>query len=77
MCTVIGTATAGANGNMARIPLPGSFRLGFSSVRILTPDGSQTQKIGIAPDIGVVRTIKGISNGKDEVLDYAVSFLLN
>lgn len=75
-CTVIGTPTAGANGNMVRVPLPGSFRLGFSSVCILAPDGSQTQKVGIAPDIKVARTIEGIRNEKDEVLDYALNFLL-
>lgn len=75
-CTVIGTTTAGANGNVARVPLPGGFRLGFSSVCILTPDGSQTQKVGVAPDIEVKRTIKGLRNGKDEVLAYALNFLL-
>ena len=33
------------------------------------PDGTETQRVGIVPDIEVKPTIKGITEGRDELLE--------
>jgi len=39
------------------------------------PDGQQTQRIGIVPDIVVKPTIKGIQEGRDELLEKAIEII--
>lgn len=69
---IIGSQTAGADGNVNHVTLPGGFYTYFSGVGIFYPDGRETQRIGIVPDIEVKPTIKGIKNGIDEVLERAI-----
>lgn len=69
---VVGSQTAGADGNMSRIPLPGGHHPIISGNGIFYPDKSPTQKIGIVPDIEVLPTIDGIRAARDEVLEIAV-----
>ena len=38
---------------------------------------SETQRIGIIPDIEAKPTIKGIQEGRDEVLERAILFIEN
>lgn len=44
------------------------FQIGFASKK-------ETQRIGIVPDIEIKPTIRGIQEGKDEVLERAVLFV--
>ena len=74
--TVIGSNSIGANGNVAYLPLPCGATMTFSSVGTYTPDGGQTQRIGLIPDIYVERTIDGIRDGRDELMEAAIEFLL-
>jgi len=69
--TVIGSTTAGADGNVSRIPLPGGMRTMISGIGVYYPDGTETQRIGIVPDVEVKPTIEGIKNGRDELLEKA------
>lgn len=39
------------------------------------PDKSETQQIGILPDIEVKSTTQGIRQGRDEVLEAAIKYL--
>lgn len=73
--TVIGSTTAGADGDISMIPLPGGMRTWITGIGVFYPDGGQTQRIGIVPDIPVEPTIEGIRQGRDEVLEYALSWL--
>lgn len=73
--TVIGTTTAGADGDISRIFLPGGLATNFSGVGILYPNGKETQRTGIILDIKVEPTIKGIKNGRDELIDKALKIL--
>ncbi|MEC3881399.1 S41 family peptidase [Parapedobacter sp. 10938] len=75
--TVMGSATAGADGNVSPIMLPGGIRTVISGLGIYYPDGSETQRVGIVPDIEVKPTIKGMKEGRDEVLERAVRFINN
>ena len=72
--TIIGSQTAGADGDITTILLPGGIQTAFSGHGIHYPDGRPTQGIGIVPDIKVVPTVKGIKAGKDEVLERAIQF---
>jgi C-terminal processing protease CtpA/Prc len=75
--TIIGSGTAGADGDITNIVLPGGITTGFTGMGVLYPDGRQTQRIGIIPDIQVKPTIKGIREGRDEVLEKAIIFYKN
>jgi C-terminal processing protease CtpA/Prc len=72
--TVIGSQTSGADGNISVFNFKG-FRTLFSGIGVFYPDKRETQRIGIVPDIEVKPTIKGIQEGRDEVLDRALSFI--
>lgn len=69
---VIGSTTAGADGNISMIPLPGGFRSMISGIGVFYPDKKPTQRIGIIPDREVKPTLAGIRAGRDEVLEAAI-----
>jgi C-terminal processing protease CtpA/Prc len=73
--TVIGSQTAGADGRIAEIFLPGGLKTGISGRGVYYPDKRETQRIGIVPDIEVKPTIKGIQEGRDEVLEKAIEMI--
>ncbi|MCA6069340.1 peptidase S41 [Chryseobacterium sp. RG1] len=72
---VFGSQTAGADGDVSRITLPGQIQTMITGLGIYNPDGTETQRIGIVPDVEVKPTIEGIKNNKDEVLDKAVEWI--
>nr|WP_262921300.1 S41 family peptidase [Maribellus maritimus] len=74
--TIIGSQTQGADGDVSLIPLPGGIKAGFSGIGIYYPDGKETQRIGIVPDIEVKPTIQGIREGRDELLEKAIELIL-
>jgi len=73
--TIIGSTTAGADGNVSTIHLPGNLRTMISGIGVYYPDGTETQKVGIVPDIKLTPTIKGIKAGKDELLEKAIDVI--
>jgi len=73
--TVIGSTTAGADGNVSTIYLPGNLKTMISGIGVYYPDGTETQKVGIVPDIKVLPTIEGIRSGKDELLEKAIDVI--
>ena len=74
---VFGSTTAGADGNVSDIKLPGNISTMISGIGIYYPDGKETQRIGIVPDVEVKPTIDGIKNNKDEVLEKATKWINN
>ncbi|MEO0570733.1 MAG: S41 family peptidase [Bacteroidota bacterium] len=74
-CIIIGSTTAGADGNVSRIGLPGAMGSMISGIGVHYPDGSETQRIGIVPDIEIKPTIEGIKNGRDELLEKAIELI--
>jgi len=73
---IVGSNTAGADGNVSAIFLPGGLRTMISGIGVYYPDGTETQRIGIVPDIIVKPTIEGVKKGKDEVLEKAIEIML-
>ena len=70
---VVGSTTAGADGNVSPIPLPGGLRSLISGIGVFYPDRRPTQRVGIIPDLIVRPTIAGIRAGRDEVLEAGVT----
>lgn len=73
--TFIGTPTAGANGDVTVMVLPGNLIVSFSGHDVRHADGRQLQRVGIQPTIKVAPTIRGLVDGHDEILEAAVKFL--
>jgi hypothetical protein len=69
---VVGSTTAGADGNVSPVPLPGGLRAAISGIGVFYPDRRPTQQVGIVPDVEVRPTIAGLRAGRDEVLEAAV-----
>ncbi len=73
--TVIGSQTAGADGDVKRLTLPGAYRFSFTGNGIFYPDGRETQRIGIIPDLYFKATAKDLSGAEDVHLQRAVKFI--
>ena len=73
---VVGSTTAGADGDVSSIVLPGGLQTMISGVGIFYPDKTPTQRVGIVPDIAASPTIDGIRAGRDEVLEASLRHLL-
>ncbi|MFZ6010034.1 MAG: S41 family peptidase [Bacteroidota bacterium] len=72
---VIGSTTAGADGNVSNIVLPGGINTMISGIGVYYPDGKETQRIGIVPDVEVKPTIQGVKDKKDELLEVATKMI--
>jgi len=68
----IGSQTAGADGTITLIWLPGNTGTYITGKGVFYPDGKPTQRIGIVPDIEVHPTIAGIRAGRDEIMEVAL-----
>lgn len=75
--TVIGSTTAGADGNISNFYLPGGIKTRITGIGVYYPDGGETQRIGIIPDIEMHPTIKGIREGRDELVEKAIEVILD
>lgn len=74
---VIGSQTAGADGNVSQLNIPGEFKSYMTGIGVFYPDGRETQRIGIVPDIEVKPTAEGLKAQKDEVLEKAIEVIEN
>ena len=72
---IIGSPSAGADGDLVEIKLPGGIKTYISGIGIYYPDGTKTQRIGIIPDVYIRPTKEGIKEGRDELLEKAVQLI--
>ncbi|MFD2921774.1 S41 family peptidase [Terrimonas rubra] len=72
LATIIGQPTAGTNGNVNYLVLPGGTVIMFTNMKVYKHDGSRHHGVGILPNIYVEQTIKGIREGRDEYLEKAL-----
>ena len=75
--TVMGSNSVGSDANVTMLPLPCGNVLAFTGLGVYTPEGGQTQRIGLSPDIYVSPTITGIREGRDELMEAAVQYILD
>jgi hypothetical protein len=74
--TIVGSTTAGTNGNIATFTVPGGFTIVFTGMRVTGHDGRAVHHlVGVKPDVPAARTIAGLRAGRDEVLARAVSLI--
>ncbi len=73
---VVGSQTAGADGNVSKIILPFRMPTYISGLGVLTPALGETQRVGIARDVEAVPTVAGIAAGRDEVLEAAIRVIV-
>ena len=73
----IGSQTAAADGNVSSVFLPGNIQAYFTNLGTYYPDRTETQRVGIVPDIEVRPTIEGVRDGIDEVLNAAFAVELD
>jgi C-terminal processing protease CtpA/Prc len=71
----VGTPTAGANGDITFFSVPGIASIRFSGHEVRHADGRQLQRIGLVPDVLVAPTLRGIRDGRDEVLERGIEVL--
>jgi C-terminal processing protease CtpA/Prc len=71
---IIGSNTSGANGDVIMFKIA-DLDTRFTGLGAYYPDGRETQRIGIIPDILVKPSIEGFKNGKDEVLEKALEYI--
>ena len=72
---IVGETTAGADGNVNILRLPGGSNIRWTGMKVLKHDGSQHHLVGIKPTVPAVRTLQGIREGRDEVLEKALSLM--
>jgi C-terminal processing protease CtpA/Prc len=70
---IVGSTTAGTNGNVNPFVLPGGYRVTWTGMKVLKRDGSQHHGIGIHPTIPAERTRAGVAAGRDEVLEAGIA----
>jgi len=71
----VGAPTAGCVGNAAFIRLPAGGRMSFTGMSVTWPDGSPFRGVGIIPDVEAGRTIRGLIEGRDEILEKGIETL--
>lgn len=73
---IVGSTTAGADGNVSRFYLPGGLSTMISGIGVFYPDKAPTQRLGIIPNVTATPTIAGIRAGRDEVLEAGIRQIL-
>ncbi|MGI9518792.1 MAG: S41 family peptidase [Pirellulaceae bacterium] len=71
LAEIIGSPTAGANGNVNPFGLPGGYRVSWTGMRVMNHDDSQHHVRGVQPTIPMQPTLKGILEGRDELFEKA------
>ncbi|MGD6874249.1 S41 family peptidase [Sutcliffiella horikoshii] len=72
---IVGQPTAGSNGSINDIILPGNLKVMFTGMKVVKGDGSPHHLIGIQPTHEVERTIEGVKKRKDEYIEKAIEVI--
>ena len=76
LATIVGSTTAGANGNVAAFNVPGGFNIAFTGMRVTRHDGrSQHHLVGVKPDVAVTSSLAGLRAGRDDVLERGLALI--
>jgi C-terminal processing protease CtpA/Prc len=73
--TVVGRQSAGTNGNITGLFLPGQLWFSFTGMGLRFPDGSTFHGVGILPDVEVAPTAADYRDGVDPELVEAIAVL--
>jgi len=67
--TIVGTPTCGSTGNSIKFKLPGGGNVRICVSQAKYADETDLVPMGVQPDVVLHRTIKGIIDGNDEILE--------
>lgn len=67
--SIVGSPSAGANGDPVQVVLPSENVLVFTGMRVTAHDGAVVHALGVPPAVPVTPTLEGIRAGRDEVLE--------
>ncbi|HLW61389.1 MAG TPA: S41 family peptidase [bacterium] len=70
--TIVGEKTAGALGGSVTVPLAERTGMSVTVERITTPEGTQVEGVGIAPDVSATLTVSDMVRGEDTQLQAAL-----
>ncbi len=68
---IVGAPSAGTNGDIVSMSLPGGFYTSWTGLRVTKFDGSPLMGVGVLPDVPIERTLAGVAAGRDELLEKA------
>lgn len=74
---VVGSPSLGADGDIGILTLPGRLQIPISGLGVYTPDGGQTQRVGLTPDVPCLPTVEGLREGRDELIEQAIEIILS
>jgi C-terminal processing protease CtpA/Prc len=72
LADIVGGPTAGTNGNINPVALPGGYVFIFTGMKVVKHDGTTHHGVGIQPTVPVSRTIEGVTAKLDELLEKAI-----
>lgn len=75
LAPIVGETTAGTNGNVNKLRLPGDYTVTWTGMRVVKQDGTPHHGVGIKPSVEVHRTIAGVRAGRDEQLEAALAIV--
>jgi C-terminal processing protease CtpA/Prc len=71
----IGNRTAGTDGNISTISIPGGITSIFTGAGVCYPDKTESQQKGVKVDIVVDQTIESLRAGEDNILICAMKYI--
>jgi C-terminal processing protease CtpA/Prc len=72
---IVGGPSAGTNGNITGVQLPGGFGFSYTGMQVLNPDGSRFHGVGIVPTVRTATTTADLRAGADPDLRAAIGAL--
>lgn len=75
LAEIIGRPTAGCNGNVNALKLPGNFTVTWTGMKVIKHDLSQHHLIGIQPTIFVKWSLQDVITGQDSDIKKALQLL--
>ncbi|HYE46770.1 MAG TPA: S41 family peptidase [Caulobacter sp.] len=70
---IVGAPTAGTNGDVNPFTLPGGYAIRWTGLKVVKRDGTPHHGVGIRPTILAARTLRGVREGRDEVLERGIA----
>ena len=75
LADIVGEPTAGTNGNVNALHLPGGYTINWTGMQVLKHDGSPHHGVGIQPTVTAQPTRAGLAAGRDEVIEKGLAVL--
>ena len=72
LAEIVGAPSAGTNGNVNPITLPGGYHISWTGMKVLKHNGGQRHGVGILPTVPVSPTQSGLPADRDEVLEKGI-----